>query len=144
MTLKDLTGWAVSAGLASAVLFGYGQHPTVDAIIVTVVWFWFIVAGIVTIALCIVTMAIWRNERRFDEDLGKFYKQISEMSKGFPKNLVGYALIAYWLYALVVQEWTATAVYYVLLVIVTQIYTFATRNLAKEFFLARLKGEGAK
>jgi len=144
MEWKTIKSWLLSAAMASAILFGYGHHPTVDAIIVTVVWMFLIIAGVAVAALAIGTFAIWRNDRRFDRDLGDFYKNLSEMHQSWPKKLVGFVFIGYWLYALVVQEWTVTAVYYVILTIFTQLFVFATRNLAKEFFLAQLKGKGAR
>lgn len=142
MDWKTIKSWLLSVAMASAILFGYGHHPTVDAIIVTLVWVFLIIAGLAVVALSIGTFAIWRNERRFDKDLGSFYKKLSEMHQSWWKRLIGFAIIGYWLYALITQEWTATAVFYVILTIITQFFVFFTKDLAKEFFLAQLKGEG--
>ena len=143
ITWGDLRGYAISIAMASAILFGYGHHPTIDAIIATFVWVFLIFAAVVMLGLSGSLIAIRRHEKRNDPDLGKFYKALSAMhKKGIIKRLLGFGLIGYWLYALVVQEWTATAVFYVILTMYVQLFIFLTRDIAKDFFVNQLKGEG--
>jgi hypothetical protein len=142
LSASDIKGYAFSAALASSILFGYGHHGTVDAIIVTVVWMFLLFSAVVMIGLSVATFAIRKHDKRDDKDLGKFYKALSDMHKSNAKRLVGFMFIGYWLYALVVQEWTVTAVFYVILTIYVQVFIFLTKDIAKEFFVSQLKGEG--
>lgn len=139
---SELKGYLISVGLASAILFGYGKHPTVDAIIVTAVWIFLVIAALTFIAMTAITIAIRRPDNRYDKDLGKFYKALSSLHKSTLKRLLGFVIVGYWLYALVVQEWTATAVLYVILTIYGQFFIYATKDLAKDFFVNQLKGNG--
>lgn len=142
LSASDIKGYVFSASLASMILFGYGYHSTVDAIIVTVVWMFLLFSAVVIIGLSVATFAIRKHDKRDDKDLGKFYKALSDMHKSNAKRLVGFMFIGYWLYALVVQEWTVTAVLYVILTMYVQVFIFLTKDIAKEFFVNQLKGEG--
>jgi len=138
----DIKGYAISVAMASSILFGYGYHPTVDAIIVTVIWVFLTFSAFVMIGISVATVAIRKHDKRNDKDLGKFYKSLSDMHKSPVKRLIGFVFIGYWLYALVVQEWTVTAVLYVILTLYVQLFVFLTKDIAKEFFVNQLKGEG--
>jgi MFS family permease len=142
MTFSEFKGYVVSSALASAVLFGYGHHPTVDALIVTAVWIFLVFVIVAVATMIIFTIAIRRHEKRNDKELGKFYKGIAELHKHPAKRLFGLLFVGYWLYALIVQEWTVTAVIYLITVAVMQAFIFMTKDIAKDFFVNQLKGEG--
>lgn len=142
MTLSDVKGYAISAALASSILFGYGYHPTIDAIIVTIIWIWLGFCIIAMAGLSVATVVIRKHDNSNDKDLGAFYKALSAMHTSIVKRLIGLGFVGYWLYALVVQEWTVTAVFYVILTVYVQAFTFLTKDIAKEFFVNQLKGEG--
>lgn len=146
MNLKKFYSYTFSVSLVSAIVFGYGKHPTVDAILLTVAWV-VIIAGLVAIAaLSFITVAIRHaddGKMRNDRDMGSFYKALQDMHSNIWHKLISFAIAGYWLYAFILHEWTATAVVYVISVIWTQIYIALTKDLAKDFFLAQLKGEGA-
>ena len=140
LTFDDIKGWLFSISMASAIVFGYGQHPTVDAIILTVVWIFLVVAAVGLAMLTGVIIMIRKTGKPNDKDFGKFYKSLSNMHKNILGRIVGFMLIAYWLYALVIQEWTVTAVFYIIIVIYTQVFIHATKDIAKDFFHNQLKG----
>ena len=140
LTSSDVKGWIFSIALASAIIFGYGQHPTVDAIILTVVWIFLAISVLGLGFLTSVLVLIRKTDKPNDKDFGKFYKSLSNMHKNILGRIVGFMLIAYWLYALVIQEWTVTAVFYIIVVIYTQFFIFMTKDIAKDFFHNQLKG----
>lgn len=142
MTMADFKGHTVSAALASSVLFGYGHHPTVDALIITAVWIFLTIATLGVIAITFTTVAIRRHDKCNDKELGTFYKAISEIHSRPLKRLLGFLFVGYWLYALIIQEWTVTAVLYLIIVCVMQAFIFMTKDIAKDFFVSQLKGEG--
>ena len=145
MTLKDLYNSLFSAALASAILFGVGYHPTVDAIILTLVWIVIVLAILSVILLSVVTFVVRHNEEiRSAKEMAPFYKAISNMHKEWAARILSYGLTLYWLYALIVQEWTATAVVYTISSISAFTFIQLTRDLEKEYFVERLKGESAK
>jgi len=140
LTLTDIKSYIVSGALASAVLFGYGQHPTVDAIIVTVVWIFLVAGFLAMVMLTAVLVAIRKSDERNNKEFGKFYDAISKMHKNVLGRIIGFGMIAYWLYALIAHEWTATAVFYVITVVYIQFFIYATKDVAKTFFVDQLKG----
>lgn len=143
MTLSDLKGHAVSVALASAILFGYGYHNTVDALISTAVWIYLVIIIISVVTVTFFTFAI-RNypDKRNDKEMGKFYKSIADMHTSIGRRLFGFLFVGYWLYALIVQEWTITAVVYLVAFVYMQAFIFLTKDIAKDFFVNQLKGEG--
>jgi len=142
LSLSDIKAYATSATLASAILFGYGYHATVDAILLTVIWAFLLFSTMAMITFTVVLVAIRKHDKRDDKELGKFYKALSDMHSGIIKRFIGFVFIGYWLYALVVQEWTVTAVFYVILTMYVQLFIFLTKDIAKAYFVAQLKGEG--
>lgn len=143
MTFGDFKNYIASIALASAILFGYGYHSTVDALIVTAVWIFLSIAIVGVTLLTVITFAIRNHKNRNDQEAGPFYKALSDMhDRHIVKRLIGFVMIGYWLYALIVQEWTVTAVVYLITVTYMEAFIFATKDIAKEFFLSRLKGEG--
>ena len=142
LSAKDIKAYAISASLASAILFGYGYHGTVDAIILTIVWAFLLFSIAAMITLTVVLVAIRKHDKRDDKELGKFYKALSDMHSSIIKRFIGFAFMGYWLYALVVQEWTVTAVFYVILTMYVQLFIFLTKDIAKAYFVGQLKGEG--
>ena len=142
MSVTEVKGYVISAALASTILFGYGYHPTVDAIIVTVIWLFLIFTAIVMIGLSVATIAIRRSDEADSKDLSEFYKALSAMHTSIFKRLLGFGFVGYWLYALIVQEWTVTAVLYVIITVYVQFFIFFTKDLAKDYFVNQLKGEG--
>jgi len=143
MTWAKIKGYLNSIALASAIAFGYGYHPTVDAIIVTVAWITLIFSAIAIIALTVIVVVI-RGDKdiRSDEAVGPLYKALRDMHSDVVGQIISYAIVGYWLYALVIQEWTATAVFYVTLTIYSKVFSYMTKDLVKDFFLEQLKGEG--
>ena len=143
MTWSKIKGYLTSIALASAIAFGYGYHPTVDAIIVTVVWIFLPLTALSMILLTIMVFAVRSdNKLRSDPDMGKFYKALRDMHLNVVGQIISYTIVGYWLYALVIQEWTATAVFYVTLTIYSKVFSYMTKDLVKDFFLEQLKGEG--
>ena len=140
ITFGDIKGYIFSIALASAIVFGYGQHPTVDAIILTVVWIFLTISILGLGFLTSLFILIRKTGKPNDKDFGKFYKSLSDMHKNMLGRIIGFMLIAYWLYALVIQEWTVTAVFYIIIVIYTQFFIYFTKDIAKEFFHNQLKG----
>lgn len=141
ITASEIKNHVISAALASSVLFGYGYHPTVNALIVTAVWIFLAFAGAGVIVLTFVTVAIRKNNRN-DKELGIFYKALSALHGHPIKRLLDLSLVGYWLYALTIQEWTVTAVIYLIIVVCMQLFIFLTKDIAKNFFVGQLKGKG--
>ncbi len=144
MKLRDIVSYAISVSLIFAIIFAYGKHSTVDALLVTATWILIGLAGVMVVVFSFITFAIRKHERRNDRDLGNFYKALSEMQSSIPKRIFGLFVTAGWLYAFILHEWTVTAVIYFIIVVWTQIFIFLTKDLAKDFFLAQLKGEGLR
>lgn len=142
MTLTELRGHIISAGLASAILFGYGYHNTIDALIVTAVWIFLALCVIAVGTMTVFTFAIRKHKDRSSKELAPFYKAIGAMHTHWLKRLFGMLFVGYWLYALIVQEWTVTAVIYFITVAYMQTFIFMTKDIAKDFFVEQLKGEG--
>ena len=84
--VSDIKAYAISAALASSILFGYGYHGTVDAIIQTVAWAFLIVAMLGMITFTGVLIAIRKHDKRDDKELGMFYKALSDMHSSIIKN----------------------------------------------------------
>ena len=143
MTWSKIRGYLTSIALASAIAFGYGYHPTVDAIIVTVVWIFLPLSALSMILLTIMLVVVRSdNKLRSDPDAGKFYKGLRDLHSNVAGQIISYMIVGYWLYALIIQEWTATAVFYVMVIIYTKVFSYMTKDLVKDFFLEQLKGEG--
>ncbi len=142
MTASEIKSHVFSAALASSVLFGYGYHSTIDAIIVTAVWIFISFLVLAVGMITFFTIAIRRHEDRDKKELGAFYKSIADMHKNPLKRVLGFIFVGYWLYAFIIQEWTVTAVIYVIITAYMQLFIFLTKDIAKEFFVNQLKGEG--
>jgi hypothetical protein len=142
MTLSEFKGYVISAALASAVLFGYGYHNTIDALIVTSVWIFLAFSVLAVVMITFFTYAIRKHKDRSSKELAPFYKAISAMHNHGFKRLFSFLFVGYWLYALILQEWTVTAVIYFITVFYMQVFVYLTKDLAKDFFVEQLKGEG--
>ena len=126
MKISDIKGHVISAALASSVLFGYGHHPTVDAIIVTAVWIFLAFSILAVGMITFFTIVIRKHKNRNTKELGKFYKSIADMHRHPIKRVFGLIMVGYWLYAFIIQEWTVTAVIYVITVASMQLFIFLT------------------
>ena len=142
MSLKQLGNNIFSLALGSAILFGAGMHGTVDAILATVLWIVLIFALIGLICMTIATFVINANEsKKHEKALAPFFAALKKMETGIVQSIISFALTAYWLYALIVHEWTATAVVYTIVAIWGYMFKYLTKDLVKEYFLNSLKGQ---
>lgn len=142
ITLKDLGNKLTMIAVGTAVVFGIGYHPTVDAIIATVVWIFLV---LMILGMLIAFVGIFAMSRADDEDVKKFY---SDMAKAHRKStLVSYILGAltsiYWLYGFVLHEWTGAAVVYVIAIMSSYGFLFMSKAMVKRHFIETLKGESA-
>ena len=144
MDWKKALTYFISIAAATGVLFGYGHHPTVDALLVAAVWFCNI---LIAVSLVILTAMVFLTRKDSDlcysKEMGSFYESLSSLSVGLWENIISFLVICYWLYVFIIHQWTVTAVAYLFITSYARVFAYATKGMVKDYFLHRLKGEQA-
>ncbi len=122
MDKSTILGWATALTLPTIVMYGTGYNSTVDALIFTMVWI-LLVLGIFTIILvAIAGMAM--TAIGTDQEIPSEVKERMETCRTQLKRWwVTIMLVGWMLFALASVGWTATAVTYFLITLVSQIAT---------------------
>ena len=145
MTLKNLKNSVISLVIALTLVFAVGHQSTLDAVIATFVWVFLIFALLALIAgvigLYVIGQSTVSKETR--KAAAPFYKALSEIDTGWLQRSVSLAISAVWLYGLIIHEWTATAVMYVLISMLAFAFSYASKDAVKNFFIESLKGDEA-
>ena len=141
MKLSDIIGYVTSGALALLVIFTYGSNPTGDAVLVTLVWLLFGIAAFAIGSMTVVLYAVRSSGKKYDSEFAGFYEGLSKLHGNIAKRIIGYAFVGLWLYALILHQWTVTAVFYVVLTVYMQLFLLFTKDLKKDYFHGRLKGE---
>lgn len=122
MDKKTILGYAIALLLPATVMYGTGYDGTLDALLFTLVWI-FLVLGIFTIIIVAFVGIAMAALGLGDEIPAEAKAHMETCKKQLNRWWVTLALVGWMLVALASVGWTATAVTYFLITLVSQITT---------------------